>query len=147
MNQVDSITKIKIDTQTFIDALEKLEDGSGYVWDYAAVFRFIADILNGAGIEAEARYQDCDWSIVMAGEKHYFGTPLLDEPAKVLIQSIMYFADAVNSGDQYEAWYSYCSGEHFLNLKPKAPQGTETVTGLESTGTDAPAAAEESGIK
>lgn len=109
--------KVKIDIQKFIDSLQK--DESGYIFDDSVIFRFLADILNEAEIEAEARYQDCDWSIVVAGEKHYFGTPIFDEPAKVLILSSCYFADAVNSGKRYDAWYSYSKGEHFISFEEK----------------------------
>lgn len=112
--------KVKIDIQKFVDGLQK--DDQEYIFDDATIFRFLADILNEAGIEAEARYQDCDWSIMVAGEKHYFGTPLFDEPAKVLILSSQYFADAVNSGERYNAWYSYQKGEHFISFEQKKPE-------------------------
>ncbi len=111
------ITKVKIDIQKFVDSLQK--DESEYIINESVIFSFFADILNEAGIEVEARYQDCDWSIVVAGEKYYFVTPLFDEPTKVLLLSSQYFVDAVNSGKRYNAWYSYQNREHFISFEEK----------------------------
>jgi hypothetical protein len=34
---------------------------------------------------------------------------------------IRYFVDEVNSGQDYEAWYSYSNREHYLNIQQKEP--------------------------
>lgn len=122
--------KIKIDVKSFIESIPKQEDGSVQI-DEGIVSGYLADLLNDAGIEAEARYQDTDWSIEIKGKKYYSSMSFYDQPEDGLLSAIRYFADDVNSGNyvnsgnDFEAWYSYNNKEHFLNLRQKEP-GTET---------------------
>lgn len=120
---MSEIIKIKIDAGAFIESLPKEEDGSVQI-DEGVVSAYLADLLNDAGIEAEARYQDTDWSIEIKGKKYFSSMPFYDKPEEGLISAIRYFADEVNSGKDYEAWYSYSNKEHFLNLRQKE-QGIE----------------------
>jgi len=93
---------------------------------------YLADILNNVGIEAEAQYQDTDWSIVIKGKKYFTQTTFTDNPEMALLLSVQYFADVLNSGNDYETWYSYKNKEHFLNLRLKDVQESQPEpTGLE----------------
>lgn len=115
--------KIRIDVKTFIESLPKQDDGSVQL-DEGIVSGYLADLLNNAGIKAEARYQDADWSISIKGKKYYSSMSFYDKPEESLLSAIRYFADEVNSRNDFEAWYSYSKEEHFLNLRQKEP-GTE----------------------
>lgn len=125
----NDIIKIKIEAKTFIESLTKQDDGSVQI-DEGIVSGYLADILNAAGVEAEARYQDTDWSISIKGKKYYSSMSFYDKPEEGLISAIRYFADELNSGNDFETWYSYCRGDHFLNVKQKEP-GTGTEPGTE----------------
>ncbi len=119
----NELTKIKIDAKAFIESLPKQEDGSTLI-DEGIVSAYLADLLSAAGVKAEARYQDTDWSISIKDKKYYRVMSFYDKPEVGLLYAIRIFADELNSGNDFEAWYSYRSGEHFLNLKQKEP-GTE----------------------
>lgn len=119
----NEIIRIPIDAKTFIESLPKQEDGSMLI-DEGIISVYLADILNNAGIEAEARYQDTDWSIKINGKKYYSAMSVYDKPEEGVLNAVRYFADELNGGNDFEAWYSYSNKEHFLNLKKKEP-GTE----------------------
>lgn len=115
---MSELIKIKIDANTFIESLPKQDDVSVQL-DEGIVSRYLADLLNAARIEAEARYQDTDWSISIKGKKYYSAMSPYDEPVGILLSAVQYFADEVNSGNDFEAWYSYSNKEHYLNIQQK----------------------------
>lgn len=108
--------KVKIDIQKFVDSIQK--DESGYIFSEEDVFRFIVDSLNDAGIDAELKYQDTDFRIVVS-DVQAFVTTWTDDPAKSLIQSLKNLSDEINSSKTLEAWYSYHKGEHFVSFEEK----------------------------
>ena len=122
--------KLKINAKTFIESLLKQDDGSVQL-DVGIISAYIVGILDNAGIEAEARYQDTDWSISIKGKKYYIALDIDGhQPENQLLSTIRNFVDELNSGNDYEAWYSYRKGDHYLNVTPKEP-GTkeERMTG------------------
>lgn len=120
----NDVIKIPIDAKAFIESLPKQEDGSTQL-DEGIISVYLSDLLNAAGIEAQARYQDTDWSIEVKDKKYFISTGLYDEPVDGLLHAVRYFADELNSGNDFEAWYSYSKGVHFLNVKQKVSTSAE----------------------
>ncbi len=116
----NDVIRIPIDAKAFIESLPKEEDGSVQL-DEGIISVYLADILSSAGIEAQARYQDTDWSIEVKDKKYFISTGFYDEPVNGLLHAVRYFADELNSGNDFEAWYSYSKGDHFINVKQKEP--------------------------
>lgn len=114
----NDIIRIPIDAKAFIESLPKEEDGSTQL-DEGIISAYHTDLLNAAGIEAQARYQDTYWSIEVKDKKYLISTLFYDEPVDGLLHAVRYCADELNSGNDFEAWYSYSKGNHFLNLKQK----------------------------
>lgn len=118
--------RIKIDAKAFLESLPKQEDGSVQL-DEGIISAYLADLLNNAGIEAEARYQDTDWSIEVKDKKYFTQTTFTDDQVAAFLWSVRYFADELNSGNDFKVWYSYSKGEHFLNLRQTAATDVKDV--------------------
>jgi hypothetical protein len=120
-DQIEAATllKIKIDIQKFVESIQK--DESGYIFSEEDAFRYIVDSLNDAGIDAELRYQDTDFSIIVDGERVYISY-FADDPASALIQSLRSLSDEINSSKTRHSWYSYQKGEHFISFEEKKPE-------------------------
>jgi hypothetical protein len=84
------LIKIKIDAKTFLESLTKEDDGSVQL-DERIVSAYLVDLLDNAGIEAEARYQDTDWSISIKGKKYYSSMGFYEKPEEGLLSAIRYF--------------------------------------------------------
>lgn len=120
---MSEVIKINIDLKVFLESLPKEDDGSIWV-NEEIIIMYITEKLTEAGIQAEAQYQDTDWSISMKEEKYYMAIPCYDSPIENLLSAIRYFSDEVNKGNDFEAWYSFCNKEHFLVLKKRIYEKT-----------------------
>jgi hypothetical protein len=116
----NGIIKIKIDVKAFIAALPRPEDEEG-LYGAKIVSVYLADILNEAGIEAEAQYEDHVWCVDVKGQKCYGQYIEPSDPEETFLSSIQNFTDELNRDSDYEAWYSYSNKMHYLNLKEKEP--------------------------
>lgn len=108
--------KLKIDVGKFVESIQK--DESGYIFQEEDVYRFIVDSLNEAGIDAELKYQDTDFSIHVDVEKAYISY-FADAPDKALIESLKSLSNEINSSKTRHSWYSYKQGEHFISFEEK----------------------------
>jgi hypothetical protein len=117
----NEIIRIKIDPKAFIATLPNTKD-RGVELDDGIISVYLADIFGEAGVEAEARYHDTDWNVVVKEEKYYIGVDFSNDPEASLLKSIRDFLDELNSMNDFEAWYSYRNKMHYLNLKQKDPE-------------------------
>ncbi|MDD5435353.1 MAG: hypothetical protein PH343_07990 [Nitrospira sp.] len=117
--------KVKIDVKRFTDSIQK--DESGYIFQEEDIYCVIVDSLNEAGIDAELKYQDTDFSIIVDGERAYISY-FADDPANALIQSLKSLSDEINSSKTRHAWYSYKQGEYFVSFEEKKQEGVAQAT-------------------
>lgn len=119
--------KLKIDVGKFVESIQK--DESGYIFSEEDVYRFIVDSLTEAGMDAEMKYQDTDFSIVVDGERAYISY-FADDPVKALIQSLRHLSNEINSSKTIQSWYSYKNGEHFIYFEDKKQDEVEMAQAI-----------------
>ncbi len=120
--------KVKFDIQRFINLIR--EDESRYIFSTEDVLWFIVDSLCDAGIDAELKYQDNDFIVIVYGEEAQISCLLdsSDAPENALVGSLEQLVDEINRSKTQSAWYSYRRGEHFVSFEEKKTEKVARAT-------------------
>lgn len=121
--------KIEISIEDFKNVLPETSDGEVYVTE-ERVDRFLVDVLNDAGIEAEMIYEDTSYYIVFPeyDVKAYVTIiSLANDPESNLIKAVEYLTDEVNSSEKLQSWYSYKGGKHYINIRVRTEEEVKAM--------------------